>query len=224
MKLSSRKSLLRTLISVAFTATASIASAQTAAPPNASFADEFAAWQRLVSSNPAYRVAAPDVRQPAADPVPRPATLADARFLFRLRNDPVTRQSSFQAGRLRFSDHRAWLEARLSDPARRVRLWIALLVRPDGAALRIGQVRFDCDVRNRAEISIALAPRFRGRGHATPLLVRALAKAPAMRVLARIRVENEISQRAFAKAGFRRHGAVRPRPARHVVLLWRRGA
>ena len=82
MKSSSRTSLLRTLLSVAFTTTAAIASAQTAASPNASFADELAAWQRLVSSNPAYRVSAPDVRQPAADPVPRPATLAERKTLF----------------------------------------------------------------------------------------------------------------------------------------------
>ncbi len=154
----------------------------------------------------------------------RPASLSDARFLFRLRNDPVTRQSSFQTAPLRFTDHRVWLAARLSDPERRVRIWIALLSRPDRSPVRMGQVRFDCDEQGRAEISIALAPRFRGRGMASPLLLRALAKAPAsvQRVLARIRVENEISQKVFANAGFRRHGAVRPRPARHVVLLWRR--
>ena len=156
----------------------------------------------------------------------RPAALADARFLFRLRNDPVTRQSSFQTAPLKFSDHRGWLAARLSDPERKVRLWIALMVGPGRAPVRMGQVRFDCGARGRVEISIALAPRFRGQGLATPLLVRARGKAPisANRVLARIRVENEISQKAFVKAGFRRHGGVRPRPARHMVLLWRRAA
>jgi len=114
MKSSSRKSLLRALISVAFTAAASLASAQTAAPPNASFADEFAAWQRLVSSNPAYRVAAPDVRQPAADPVPRPATLADRKALFNAeesawqaesRSDTPPEPTAVQAANQRKSAH-----------------------------------------------------------------------------------------------------------------------
>src|SRR4051794_4536880 len=155
----------------------------------------------------------------------RPATLSDARFLFRLRNDPVTRASSFRTGELRFAEHLAWLTARLADRERRVRLWIALLVRPGRAAIAIGQVRFDCEPHvGRAEISIALAARFRGRGFGTPLLRHALSRAPAAaeRVLARVRVENEMSQRAFLKADFRRHGAIRPRPAPHVVLLWRR--
>jgi hypothetical protein len=80
MKLTFRKSLLSTLTALALTAP--LASAQTAAPPNASFADEFAAWQRLSSSNPAYRASQPDVTQPAADPVPRPATLAERKALF----------------------------------------------------------------------------------------------------------------------------------------------
>jgi RimJ/RimL family protein N-acetyltransferase len=151
--------------------------------------------------------------------------LADARFLYRLRNDPVTRQSSFQQGQLRFADHRAWLEARLTDPERRVRFWIALFVSPGRAAVPMGQVRFDQDGhRGRAEISIALAAAFRGRGWAAPLLRRALGRTPSSveRVLARIRVENAASLHAFFNADFRRHGGVRARPAPHFVLIWRR--
>jgi len=155
----------------------------------------------------------------------RAATLDDARFLFRLRNDAATRASSFHTGELRFADHRAWLSARLGDPERRTRLFVALVVGSGERPLPVGQVRFDYDGRaRRAEISIALAARFRGRGLSTPLLLHALGRAPrgADRVLARVRVENAVSQRAFVKAGFRRHGGVRARPARHVVFLWRR--
>src|SRR5947199_326111 len=92
----------------------------------------------------------------------RPATIDDARFLFRLRNDPVTRANSFRNDPIRFADHRAWLVARLADPSRRVRLWIATLAQGE-RVVRVGQVRFDCDRRSsRAEISIALAASFRG--------------------------------------------------------------
>jgi RimJ/RimL family protein N-acetyltransferase len=157
----------------------------------------------------------------------RSATLADARFLFRLRNDPVTRQNSFQQRKLEFSDHRAWLRARLADPKRRVTLFIASVAGPGGATVPIGLVRFDGAERsNRAEISIALAARFRGRGFAAPMLRRALGRAPSWieRVLARVRVENAASVRAFERAEFRRHGGVRARPNPHFVLLWRRPA
>jgi RimJ/RimL family protein N-acetyltransferase len=151
--------------------------------------------------------------------------LADARFLFRLRNDPVIRQNSFQQGQLRFADHRAWLEARLTDPKRRVRFWIALFVSPGRAPVPMGQVRFDRDGHpGRAEISIALAAAFRGRGWAAPLLRRALGCTPSSveRVLARIRIENAVSLHAFLRVDFRRHGGVRASPAPHFVLLWRR--
>jgi RimJ/RimL family protein N-acetyltransferase len=151
--------------------------------------------------------------------------MADARFLFRLRNDPTTRANSFSTGLIAFADHRAWLAARLSDPRRRVRLFVAMLTRPDRDVVPIGQVRFDFDGQaGRVEMSVAIARAFRGRGLAMPLLRRALQRAPVDRVLARIRVENEVSQRAFLNASFRRHGGVRARPAPHVVLIWRRSA
>ena len=157
----------------------------------------------------------------------RRATLDDARFLFRLRNDPVTRQNSFQQGKLEFASHQAWLKARLADPGRRVKLFIASVPETGGTAVPIGLVRFDGDERSKcAEISIALAPRFRGRGFAAPMLRRALGRTPPSveRVLARVRVENAASVRAFERADFRRHGGVRARPSPHFVLLWRRAA
>jgi RimJ/RimL family protein N-acetyltransferase len=42
------------------------------------------------------------------------------------------------------------------------------------------------------------------------------------RVLARVRVENAASLKVFERAGFRRHGAVRKKPAPHVVLVYKR--
>jgi RimJ/RimL family protein N-acetyltransferase len=151
--------------------------------------------------------------------------MADARFLYELRNDPTTRANSFQTGEIKFVDHRAWLSARLADSERKVRLFVATMERAGRRPVPIGQVRFDCDGRHdRVEVSIALAARFRGRGLATPLLLCALRRAPpfAKRVLARVRVENEISRRTFLNANFRRHGGVRVQPARQIVLVWRR--
>ena len=149
--------------------------------------------------------------------------MTDARFLFRLRNDPAVQANSFRSGVIAFADHRAWLDARLGDPAHRVRLFVVTVLRGE-REVRIGQVRFDCERHSsKAEISISLAPSFRGRGFATPVLERALGRARpfARRVLARIKVDNEASVRSFLRANFRRHGGVRRRPAAHVVLVWR---
>jgi RimJ/RimL family protein N-acetyltransferase len=153
----------------------------------------------------------------------RAATLADARFFFGLRNDPTLRANSFRSGVIAFADHRAWLGGRLGDPERRVRLFVVTAPRGE-REVRMGQIRFDCDLRSRrAEISISLVPSFRGRGLATPIIERALPRARpfAGRVLACIKLENEASLRAFLKANFRRHGGIRRKPAPHVVLVWR---
>ncbi len=147
----------------------------------------------------------------------RAATLSDARFLFRLRNDPVTRAASFRSDEIRFADHVDWLTARLRDPRRTTRLFVVLL--GDDA---VGQVRFDHEDRH-DEISVALVAGARGKGLGTSLLTRASEAAlrrGVPRVLARVKPDNEASIRAFERAGFRRSGALRKKPAPHVVLLY----
>lgn len=154
----------------------------------------------------------------------RSASLEDAAFLRRLRNDPITRAMSFRTSEVTRDEHLAWLRARLASRDATTKLWVALLG-DRGSERRMGQVRLDVDPRGaRAEISLAIAPRFRGRGLAVPLLCRALKHVPSSieRVLARIRVENTASLSAFRRAGFRRHAGVRKDPAPHLVLLWRR--
>ena len=148
----------------------------------------------------------------------RPATLADARFLFELRNDPVTRAASFRQGELRYRDHVAWLTSRLAQPERGTRVYVALL-----GKRRVGQVRFDVAVPNvREEIAIAVARSQRGRGLGGEILTLAattLARTP--RTLARIKPDNLASLGAFQRAGFRKSGPLRIRPGPHVVLIYR---
>ncbi|MBI4512453.1 MAG: GNAT family N-acetyltransferase [Deltaproteobacteria bacterium] len=150
----------------------------------------------------------------------RLATLDDARFLHRLRNDPVTRASSFHTEPIPYREHVAWLAKRLADPEKRVRLYVAM----DGNGALLGQVRFDKDPKDptRAEISIAVLPRFRDKGLGSRLLCLAVRRCPFDRILARIRIGNERSVRAFSGAGFARSGGIRKTPSPHLVLLCRR--
>ena len=71
-----------TLFALGTAAAVCVTSAHAAPPANNAFADQYAAWQRLVSSNAAYRAAAPDLSQAPADPVDHPASTAARRADF----------------------------------------------------------------------------------------------------------------------------------------------
>lgn len=132
----------------------------------------------------------------------RPASAADADFLFRLRNDELTRKMSRSTVEVTRADHESWLVRVLDDSARA--LFIAEV---DGVC--VGQVRLDRDRSTAAELSLTVAREHRGKGHATAMLRAAEIVARASGVstlLAVIRVENERSVAAFKAAGY--HGFV----------------
>jgi pseudaminic acid synthase len=123
----------------------------------------------------------------------------DARFLFDLRNDPLSRRMSFDQTEIPWDRHQAWYRGLLADADRAA--WLAEL---DGA--RAGVIRY---ARRGVEatVSLSLAPACRGRGLAARLLAEGerelRARWPAVTsVRAEIRPENAASLRAFATAGF----------------------
>jgi UDP-2,4-diacetamido-2,4,6-trideoxy-beta-L-altropyranose hydrolase len=141
----------------------------------------------------------------------QPATVDDAEMIWQWANDPVIRQSSFNADPIPWETHLAWYNARLAD--RDGEFWIAWRY---GTA--IGQVRFTCD-GDTATISVSLAPSARGQGWGPALIGRAsrrlLAIRPVRTLIALIRQDNEPSRKAFALAGYHLHRTttVTDRPA-----------
>lgn len=120
----------------------------------------------------------------------RPASLSDARRLWRWANDPDTRRWSLTPDPIRWDDHVVWLRQVLNDPDRR------LLVGFDDYG-EVGAVRFDVAV-DECEVSITVAPECRGAGMARPLLSAALAHSPRESVVARVIVGNVASLRLFS--------------------------
>jgi len=131
----------------------------------------------------------------------RAATLDDARTLLAWRNDPATRSASYGSDEVPWEEHVAWLQRKLSDPA--VRVWIA------GG---VGTVRAERSQPGVAEVHITVAPGARGQGRAAPLLDAATRAAAAAlgvrRVFGRVKLGNEPSRRAFARAGFTGEGEI----------------
>jgi UDP-2,4-diacetamido-2,4,6-trideoxy-beta-L-altropyranose hydrolase len=145
----------------------------------------------------------------------RSVEAGDARLLFDWVNDPQVRTMSFASESIAWDEHRAWFEARLTDPNHR--MFIAT------AGADIGLVRFALD-KNEAVISLSIAREHRGRKLSVRLVRMASARlfcTTDLRLIhAYIKPENEASRRAFSQAGFSERPAttVRGQPALHFCL------
>jgi len=129
----------------------------------------------------------------------RLAAPEDCRPVFELANDPDVRASAFHSEPIGWAGHERWFAARLGSPATR------MLVLDGGDSLA-GLVRYDRVALGVAEIDIAVAHPFRGRGVGTAMLRvsagQACAELGASRLRARVKAGNLASLQAFRKAGF----------------------
>lgn len=146
------------------------------------------------------------------------ATMDHAKFLFDVRNDPETVRQSKNQSAVKWEDHLSWLQNTIGDadrwlytafagnsPVGTGRIDIEIRAEPGKGGWQTSRVRSDI-----CEVSISIAPRFRGMGYATQLikalvvLAHTVGKCRVIRAI--IRVENESSIRAFAKNGFQEIG------------------
>jgi RimJ/RimL family protein N-acetyltransferase len=125
----------------------------------------------------------------------RSAVAADCATIFRWANDPDTRANSFSPDAIAWDDHRRWFDEILGDPARQLHIILA-----SGEA--IGQARFEPCGEGEAEMSVSLAPEWRGRGLAAAVIRLVTAAAGAEVVHAYVKPGNETSRRAFLRAGY----------------------
>jgi len=132
----------------------------------------------------------------------RKATVEDARTLWEWRNNPETRRNAFQTDAVDWDTHRQWLTDRLVSTE--CRIWILEI--DQGS---VGQVRYD-RIGTTAEISIVVAPEFRGRGIGMSLLQlsahEACAELRVSMLVGIVKEDNISSQRAFERAGFQNDG------------------
>ena len=129
----------------------------------------------------------------------RPASTGDCRALWEWRNEPLTREASFQTDGIPYERHVEWFSKKLDSPD--TRIWIV----QDERSRRVGYVRFQIQ-DGEAEISVSLDPAERGKGYGSAAVRMAtdsfLASRQAGRVKAYIKPGNPASVRSFEKAGF----------------------
>lgn len=134
------------------------------------------------------------------------ATENDCRLIWEWRSHPAVREASLDTREIPWPEHEAWFAATIHDPAR------LLLIVQDETGAACACVRFDL-LGDVARVSIFADPARIGGGLGAPALQAAegilLRTWPAVRqIIAEIRPENLRSQRAFARAGYSRHGGL----------------
>lgn len=131
----------------------------------------------------------------------RPAGIEDALDILRWRNDSLARAMSRNDSAVGKADHMAWFAQAVNDPNRRFLIGVL-----DGTS--VGVVRFDCKGDSLWEVSITLAPEFRGKGLGRWLLGSALehlhSEFPHSSVIAVARLNNDASLKLFLGQGFGR--------------------
>jgi UDP-2,4-diacetamido-2,4,6-trideoxy-beta-L-altropyranose hydrolase len=148
----------------------------------------------------------------------RAATLEDSRLVWEWRNEPATRLASFNTEPIPLERHLDWFPRQLTRPDSRMFIAETTSHEP------VGVVRFD-GLAGAPEVSIALAPGHRGKGHGRQVLAEACARifreTGAPRIVALVRRDNPASASAFTRAGFA-HDAdldVRGIPSSRFVLV-----
>jgi RimJ/RimL family protein N-acetyltransferase len=132
----------------------------------------------------------------------RAAVLEDAEIVFQWRNDPTTRQVSFHSEEILWETHQNWFQQSLANPNRRIYIGEVMPQK-----VPFGQVRFDITSPHEAEISIVIAPEWRGKGMGGMIIREGIAlfrtEHPEIYIIiAFIKPDNIPSKKLFQNCGF----------------------
>lgn len=131
----------------------------------------------------------------------RLATISDAEFFWHCWNDPLTQKMMKNGKEVSWSDHLKWFTDEINGSSETLFVVGAL---PGGAD--IGVVRFIKQAEMLFDVSLIVAPGFRGRGYAPGLVSESIAlfketRGPAT-LFASFKKVNVPSQQSFLRAGF----------------------
>lgn len=130
----------------------------------------------------------------------RSATPSDARLLWELRNDPLVRENSFTNEFVPWDVHRDWCVRKFLNPDTRI------YILEDDQGRPLGQIRFERQHGDVAEIHLSVLPGVRGRGYGRMMLSLTLplvqVELNVARFEALVKIGNQSSLRLFRGAGF----------------------
>ena len=129
----------------------------------------------------------------------RRATIEDARDVLRWRNDPATRENSFNKAEIDLNSHLAWFERKLNQKE-----CLMFIMMDDGQ--KVGNIRLDV-TDGVGEISYMIAPEYRGKGYGKKMLILLEAElneigADVKTLTAFVLKDNIASMRCFLDNGY----------------------
>lgn len=125
----------------------------------------------------------------------RLATIDDMKKVFELSNDDMVRKNSINQKKIKWEDHIIWFKNRIQ----RINEPFYIVESLDKEF--IAQVRFD--KKDEQIISISISEDFRGKGYASKIIKRCSEISGKKEIIAFIKEENTISQKAFIKADYK---------------------
>ena len=133
----------------------------------------------------------------------RKVELSDCKRIWLWINDPLVRSVSFSPQPISLECHMEWFSSALIDPN------LVYYIAVDKNAKPYGQARFQIGSKE-AVISVLIDPEYRGMSLGSSLIQDATEKmfieTGIERVKAFIKIGNEVSRKAFTKAGYIEHG------------------
>lgn len=122
----------------------------------------------------------------------------DMMSVFNLANDPIVRQSSFNAEEISLSSHKIWFDKKLLD---KNTYFYKVIDRKDKF---MGYVRYDfIETQNEFIVSVAIEKKFRGKGLCPMMLEKTWNKLDKKNdIIAYIKHQNSFSLNCFIKAGY----------------------
>jgi len=150
----------------------------------------------------------------------RKVELSDCKIIWVWINDPLVRAVSFNPQPVSLERHKEWFSSALIDPN------LVYYIAVNKNAKAIGQARFQIESKE-AIISVLLDPEYRGMGLGSLLIYNAtenfFIETGIEKINAFIKTGNEVSRKAFTKAGYTDHGLSRHTGENAYHLIKTRG-
>jgi RimJ/RimL family protein N-acetyltransferase len=124
----------------------------------------------------------------------RKSTYNDWKILLDWRNDPITRENSFETGEVSEQTHKLWFNDSLLNPYREIYIL-------ENNNIPIGSIRSDNVSTNQYVLSWSITSNQRGNGYGTKILELFL-KGKTGNFIAEIKPENIASIKMVQKNGF----------------------
>ena len=129
----------------------------------------------------------------------RDATVEDCLRIWEWRNEPLTRESSFDTSCIPYQDHERWFLLKLRDQGTEI------LIATNADSRAVGYVRFSI-INDQAEISVSVDRCERGQGYGSAVIRvgsdRVLRNNTVKRIVAYVKNDNPLSLATFKRAGF----------------------